>query len=186
MTVHILVSLLILLFLAWRLRKLAAARHPAARVGWVPLAWMILLLLPLSFGPIVPISHFVFEAASENVLWFDLVYGSLWFLTGYFLWQYGTRCVHLGPLIPYAIMWSILGFWGLLGATLSEHEPAGRTPTLMDAPIYVAHWMSVQFALLCLFWLLLFSPERFPSRTRTIVGGFLFAIYLAIAFGGFL
>ncbi|MCI0498053.1 MAG: hypothetical protein L0Y36_00025 [Planctomycetales bacterium] len=183
MTVHLAVSLLTLALLCGTLRALARSGEPAPRVSWLPLAAMIPPLLPMSFGPIVPISHYVFEATSDNITWYAVTGVALWGLTGFFLWRYAKRRPGLANLLALGLLWGIMGFWYGLGVTLSRHEGGRKTPDVTDAGLYLAHWASVHLTLLCVFLLLALSRAYRGRWLRFIVTGLLFVPYFVLARG---
>jgi hypothetical protein len=180
MTVHILISLLTLLLLIWILNKLTI-NYPQEHTRWFPLSLIALFLLPMSFRFIIPISHFIFEVTSDNILWFKILYGFMWLLAGYFLWRYKTKGVNLKHTFPYVFMWAVMGFWYYLGMSLSGYEPGIQTPTLSDSGLYIAQWISVHIVFICLFFLLFFSSDYYKSKARTITSFMLLALYLFLS-----
>lgn len=135
----------------------------------------------MSYPFVVPLSHFVFEVTSDNILWFKVVFILLWATSGIAWWQYATKHRQVLASFAYATIYSLLGFWGYLGATLSQYEFA-PTPEVTSAPVYVAHWGSVQLVVLCLLFLLLIRAEA--TRSRWPMGAMMLLIptYLLVAF----
>lgn len=186
MTVHLGVSFVALGLLCWILRGLARSDGTPARLSWVPLAFAILVVLPLGFGPIVPITHFVFEFSSNNITWYVILGAALWAVAGFFFW----RCVQqrrlpTGSLTVLGVIWTIMAFWYVLGVRLSQKEPGVRTPQVTDSPIYIAHWASAHLALLALFFLLARSlaAGRWSWFGIVVTAG-LFVLYLSLVFFG--
>lgn len=180
MTSHILISLFTLLGLLWLLIRLTTLSQSKTQIRWFPPALMVLFILPISFRYLIPLSHFVFETASDNVAWFAFVFVPLWILAGYFLWRYKSRYGNSKSLIVYGMLWSILGFWCYLGMTLSRYELGLEEPALTDSGFYIADWVSVNLALIGLFFLLFFGSEYYKSKVRIVVSFLLFAIYLLL------
>ena len=178
MTSHIFISIFALLGLLWVLIRLATLDQSKTQIRWLPLVLMVLFILPISLRFLVPLSHFVFETASDNVTWFALVFVPLWILAGYFLWQYKSRYSNSKPLLAYGVIWIILGFWCYLGMALSRYEQGYEEPALTDSIFYIAEWVSVNLSLLSLFFLLFFSPDYYKGKARIVVSGLLFVIYL--------
>ena len=183
MTVHIVISLVFIALFIWSLQRLTTSSDPRSPSPW-GLTWaMNLLALPVSFAPIVPLSHFVFEATSDNVLWFAIIFVPLWILSGLLLWKYNKIKSHkLAPSFAYTIIWCVLCFWGCLGVMLSQYEPGTKTPGLADAPIYIAHWISIQIVMLCLFYMLLIHARHYRSIKHMIFITLLFMAYISIAY----
>lgn len=180
MTVHILISLLILFLFLWILNRLTI-NYPQEQTQWFPLSLMALFLLPMSFRFIIPISHFVFEATSNNVLWFRILYGFMWLIAGYFLWGYKRKGVNLKHILPYILLWAVMGFWYYLGVSLSNYEPGLQTPVLSDSGFYIAQWLSVHLIFICLFYLSFFSSDYYKSKIRTITSFMLLMLYLILS-----
>lgn len=184
MTGHILVTLLALASLCWLLWRLTKASETQLAVSWFPLAAAAFVLLPQSFGEFIPISHFVPPAATDNVLWIGIIYGGLWLLTGRFLWLYKTTR-HRTDFFIYGVLWGIMGFWYVLGLTLSQYEPGRKTPHAGDAGIYMAHWGTVLVAELCLFLLLFRSSAHSRSWKRMTVSLGLLGVCLVEVYESF-
>jgi hypothetical protein len=182
MTSHIFITLFTLLGLLWLLIRLTTLSQSKTQIRWYPLAFMVLFLLPIGFSFLIPLSHFVYETTSDNVTWFALVFIPLWILAGYFLWRYKSRYGNSKSLIAYGMIWSILGFWCYLGMTLSRYEHGLEEPALTDSVFYIADWISVNLALIGLFFLLFFSPDYYKSKVRIVVSFLLFAVYLLSVF----
>lgn len=183
MTLHIFVSLVTLGLLWWNLYSLTISIRSQRPASWLPLAGMLPLLIVMSYGPFVPLSHFVFEFSSDNVLWYSIVYGLLWLLTGYFLWRYkkaGTRWTLFGV---YSVLWAIMGFWYFLGLTLSRYEPGVATPGVMDAPIYIVHWASIHLTIIVTLSLLFFSSQHRHRWVRTTISIILLTVYVFATLG---
>jgi len=72
MTSHILISLIALLGLLWLLIRLATLSQSKTQIRWFPLVFMAFFILPISARFLVPLSHFVYETASDNVTWVQL------------------------------------------------------------------------------------------------------------------
>ena len=178
MTVHIFVSLVTLGLFCWNLFSLSKNIHSQKPVSWLLLAAMLPLMILMTYGPFVPLSHFIFEAFSGNILWYGILYALIWLLTGFFLWRYKSMGGNKVFFIFFSALWAIMAFWYYLGISLSKFEPGAATPGVLDAPIYIAHWMSVHLATLFALSLLYFSPEYRKSRMRTIIFWILFAVYI--------
>jgi hypothetical protein len=178
MTSHILISLIALLGLLWLLIRLATLSQSKTQIRWFPLVFMAFFILPISARFLVPLSHFVYETASDNVTWFAFVFVPLWILAGYFLWRYKSRYGNSKSLIAYGVMWIVLGFWCYLSMTISRYEIGLEEPALTDSVFYIADWVSVNLALVSLFFLLFFSPDFYKSKVRIVVSSLLFLIYL--------
>lgn len=118
---------------------------------------MLLLLFPLGFGPVVPISHYVFESTSDRTAWFFIVCTLLWSGTA---WSWLRRNAPLGTKLAVSALLATVAFWGVLGVLVSHHEH-GATPNVTDSPVYVAHWLSILFAAALLVGLN-------AARTRTV------------------
>jgi len=102
----------------------------------------------------------------------------LWILAGYFLWRYKSRYGNSKSLIAYGVTWIVLGFWCYLGMALSRYEIGLEEPALTDSVFYIADWVSVNLALVSLFFLLFFSPDFYKSKVRIVVSSLLFLIYV--------
>lgn len=169
MTVHVAITLLVLLAL------LGASRAPEAassgRQGWL-FGSGLLLLLPLGFAPIVPISHYVFEATSDHMAWFAIVFSLLWSCTA---WCWLRRAEARGVKLGVSALLATMAFWGALGVFVSHYEH-GATPSVTDSPIYVAHWLSILIAAALLVQLIAGRRPRSGWRVATTVvlgGGYL-------------
>lgn len=180
MTSHIIISLVTLLGLLWILIRLTNLSQSKTQIRWFPLTIMVLFVLPISFRYLLPLSHFVFENASDNVTWFAFIFVPLWIMTGYFLWRYKSRYGNSKSLIVYGMLWVILGFWCYLGMTLSRYERGLEEPALTDSGFYIAEWISVNLAQIGLFFLLFFGSEYHKSKIRIVVSFLLLALYLLL------
>jgi|GEM_PF-6046054 len=178
MTSHIFISIFALLGLLWVLIRLATLDPSKTQIRWLALVLMALFILPISARYLLPLSHFVFETASDNVTWFAIVFVPLWILAGYFLWRTKSRYGTSKSLIAYGVIWIVLGFWCYLGMALSRYEQGYEEPALTDSVFYIAEWVSVNLSLLSLFFLLFFSPDYYKSKARIVVSVFLFVTYL--------
>jgi hypothetical protein len=99
--------------------------------------------LPPAFGPLVPISHFIFEATGRRVLVTAqagaalLLLALAWRLVA--RWRAGVRSEIDGPfagaLIGHAI-WLGSAVW------LSDYEGGVKTPGVWDKPVYTVDWLS--------------------------------------------
>ncbi len=178
MTSHILISLIALLGFLWLLVRLATLSQSQTQIRWFPLVFMTFFILPISARFLIPLSHFVYETASDNVTWFAFVFVPLWILAGYFLWRYKSRYGNSKSLIAYGVIWIVLGIWCYLTMTLSRYEIGLEEPALTDSVFYIVDWVSVNLALISLFFLLFFSPDYYKSKVRIVVSSLLFLIYL--------
>ena len=111
---------------------------------------------------------------------FQIVFSLLWLASGFALWQYATKQRQLTASFAYATIYTLLGFWGYLGAALSQYEFA-PTPVITSAPVYVAHWGSVQLMVLCLLFLLLLRADYTRSKWPIGAIALLIPMYLWIA-----
>ena len=64
--------------------------------------------------------------------------------------------------------------------TLSRYEIGLEEPALTDSGSYIADWISVNLALVSLFFLLFFSSDYYKSKVRIVVSFLLLAIYLLL------
>lgn len=181
MTFHIAITLLVLMLLLCSLLGMVRSNTPKALPPFGLTIAIALLLLPMSYSFVVPLSHFVFEATSDNILWFKVVFIMLWTVSGITWWKQAAKHRQLLASFAYATIYSILGFWGYLGVTLSQYE-FSPTPEVISAPVYVAHWGSVQLVVLCLLFLLLIRTEA--TRSKWSMGAIMLLIptYLLVAF----
>ena len=180
MTSHILISLITLLGFLWLLIRLTTLSQSKTQIRWFPLAFMAFFILPISARFLIPLSHFVYETASDKVTWFAFIFVPLWILAGYFLWRYKSRYGNSKSLIAYGLIWVVLGFWCYLGMTLSRYEIGLEEPALTDSGFYIADWISVNLALVSLFFLLFFSPDYYKSKVRIAISFLLLAVYLLL------
>lgn len=180
MTVHLFVSFVALVVLCWVLWRLSAADETQA-LSWPLLALAFAGILPLGFGPIIPISHFVFAATSDNITWYVVLGAAVWAASGFYLW----RCVRrrhgkTATLAALGAFWVTMAFWYWLGVRLSQYEPGVRTPAVTDSPIYLAHWASVHLVLVGLLTLLFTRSVHRWGWLRAVVTGCLLVLYLIL------
>ncbi len=106
--------------------------------------------LPLTFGPIVPISHFVFEASGQvqllaaQCMVATLLVALVWRLSSQ--WKANTNRHIRVPLAGVGVSQAI---WLGSAAWLSDYE-RGATPKLWDAQIYIVDWLAAIVACLLL------------------------------------
>lgn len=152
---------------------LAIATNASLLRRRVAIAIACLAALPLTFGPVVPIAHFIFEATSRPLLWGVYTFAAL--ILGALAsrlatqWKNGT---HSHLQVPFAGV--VLSQTILLGSAiwLSDYEQGQPTPELRDAPIYVGNWLAATAA--CV--LLAFAAWRIPGSSlvfKLLVGGYL-------------
>lgn len=99
-----------------------------------------LAVLPLAFGPMVPITHFIFESTGRSMLLAAqaivavLIAAFIWKIVD--RWRKGDRSIYLIGIAVGQIIW--------LGSSIyvSDYEQGVTTPTLWDAPIYVVDWLA--------------------------------------------
>jgi len=106
-----------------------------------------LAVLPLTFGPIVPISHFIFEGTSRSALM--VMQGTIVLLVLTLAWRLAARWeVETKPPItkPFAGALLCLSVWLASSMMLSDYEQGVRTPNVWDEPLYVLDWLSAIFA----------------------------------------
>lgn len=155
----------------------AGASAPMRRRIAVGLA--CLAALPLAFGPMVPISHFIFEATGRSMLWGVQAVAAL--LLGAIVWQLVGRWRSVERQrsdVPVAGVLVCHAIWIVSSVLLSDHE-SGPTPDVWDAPIYVVDWLAAVAA--CVF--LAFAAWRIPRSGaifRSIIGAYLILIGLMI------
>ena len=135
-----------------------------------------LAVLPLTFGPFVPISHFVFEASSKamlvamQALTALLLVSLAWRLAT--RWQVGAssdfNVLYAGILVSHTI-WLGTSIWQ------SDYERGlGPTPEVWDAPIYILDWIAALSA--CS----LFTVVAWRIPQSGLIFRFLVTVYLAL------
>jgi len=146
----------------------------------IAVALACLAALPLTFGPIVPISHFIFEATGRSMLLvlqsivILLVVAIAWRLAR--RWKVdanaGFRMPFVGALIS-SVIWLGSSIW------LSDYEQGIPTPGVWDRPIYMLDWLSAVVA--CL--LLAIAAWRIPGSglvLRTLIAGYLVLVAILV------
>jgi hypothetical protein len=145
----------------------------------IAIAVACVVALPLTFGPIVPISHFIFEATSRPML--VVLQGVVALLLVAIAWRLakrwkvdadaGFRVPCAGALISY-IIWLGSSLWQ------SDYEQ-GPTPGVWDAPIYILDWLAAVAA--CL--LLAIAAWRIPGSGlvfRTLIASYLVLVAILV------
>lgn len=124
---------------------LGAEKKPIRRRVAVALA--CLALLPLTFGPFVPISHFIFESTSRTTLVVMQVGVVILLFT--LAWRVTVRWKDKkDAAVTRSFTGGLffLGIWMVSAILMSNYEQGVRTPDVWDAPIYVLDWLSAIFA----------------------------------------
>jgi hypothetical protein len=102
-----------------------------------------LTVLPLAFGPIVPIAHFVFESTVGSM--FSVAQAIVAVLIAAFVWRIVARWRSGGDADYLVFFIGIaVGQTIWLGSSIrvSDHEQGVRTPSVWDAPVYVVDWLA--------------------------------------------
>ena len=134
MTFHIAITLLVLLLFLFSLLSMVRSKAKVPPPFGLTVAIALILILA-SFPFVVLLSHFVFEATSDDIRFdfrFKIVFSVIWLATGVVLWQYATKQRQIIASFAYTTIYSLLGFWGYLGVVLSQYEFAPTHPNLND------------------------------------------------------
>lgn len=146
---------------------------------WLTLA--ALVLLPLCFGPIVTISHIVFQVTPEWMFWVFLVLaGGLIVAT---LVSIVARAGHVlsrpvlgGLWLATACNMLIL----LIGIPMHGHE-SGPTPDLTDSPYFVFTWVTASLAVASIIWTIFWQAEPRSFARFVLVPALLAALVIELA-----
>jgi len=162
---------LIILTVSLLALQILIASEPSLRVWRSLMAIAALAVLPLAFGPIVPLSHFVFESTGRSMLSIGqsivalLIAALIWRIVAH--WRSGAETgllLLLGGVVVGQTIW--------LGSSIrvSDYENGVATPSVWDAPIYVLDWLAALG--ICVLLAL--------AAWRTVNSGFVYRLLIGI------
>jgi hypothetical protein len=102
-----------------------------------------LAVLPLAFGPIVPIAHFTFESTGGSML--SAAQSIVAVLVAALIWRIGARWRNGGDaefLILFIGIAVGQAIWLGSSICVSDYEQGVTTPSVWGAPVYVVDWLA--------------------------------------------